>query len=300
MQYDVIIIGAGPAGLTAALYVARSGLKTAVISKDVGGTANSILLLENWPGFKGSGPELIKKFYEHVKEYDIDFILENVLEINKNKNFKVKTKTKEIECKSVILTVGTERRKLDIKGEKELTGKGVSYCVTCDGFFFKDKIVSVIGGRDSAVTSALALSDIARKVYLIYRGEKLRCEDINSKRAEEKENIEIIYNAIPLEILGEDKVSGMKIKEKEEMRDIEMDGIFIEIGSVPLSGFTKNLNLEKDESGFVIVDADMNTNVSGLFAAGDVTNQKLKQVVIAAGQGAIAGKNAYDYVKSLE
>jgi thioredoxin reductase (NADPH) len=298
MKYDIIIIGGGPAGLTSALYSARSGLKTAIVSKDIGGTTSSILLLENWPGFKGTGTQLMKQFYDHVREYNVDFIMDEILEIQKDDSFKIKTRTKELEAQAVILTVGTERRKLKIPGEEKLTGKGVSYCVTCDGFFFKDKTVAVIGGSDCAVTSALALSDIAKQVFIIYRGEEFRCEDINSQRIKSKENITRIYNSIPLEILGEEKVIGLKYKEKEDIKEIQIDGVFIEIGSTPLTEFTKNLNLQLDDSGFIIVDADMKTNIPGLFAAGDVTNQKLKQVVIASAQGAIAAKNAYDFLKA--
>ena len=165
-RYHVIIIGAGPAGLTAGLYAARSGLKVGIVSKDIGGTANSILLLENWPGFEGTGTKLMKQFYDQLKEYNPDFIMENVEEIKKEKDvFIIKTKKEELISSAVILATGTERKKLKIPGEEELKGKGVSYCVTCDAFFFKNKIVGVIGGSDCAVTSALALSDLANKVY---------------------------------------------------------------------------------------------------------------------------------------
>jgi thioredoxin reductase (NADPH) len=207
-KYDVLIIGAGPAGLTAALYSARNGLKVGIISKDIGGTSNSILLIENWPGFSGSGAELMKKFYEQVKKYDVDFILEEVVSIDKiekNKEFGVKTKKQELECRALIIATGTERKKLKIPGEVEFLGKGISYCATCDSFFFKNKDVAVIGGSDCATTSALALSDIAKKVYLIYRGEKLKCESINEERLSKKKNVEIFYNSFPLEVLGKAK-----------------------------------------------------------------------------------------------
>ena len=170
-QYDVLIIGAGPAGLTAGLYSARNGLKVGIISKDIGGTANSILRIENWPGYSGSGPDLMKKFYEQVKEYNVDFIIEEVMSIeeyksDKGREFTVKTKKQELKCKSIIIATGTERKKLKIPGEVELIGKGVSYCATCDAFFFKNRDVAVVGGSDCAATSAIALSDIAKKVYV--------------------------------------------------------------------------------------------------------------------------------------
>jgi thioredoxin reductase (NADPH) len=295
--YDILIIGAGPAGLTAGLYSARNGLKTAVISKDLGGTANSILRIENWPGFKGSGAELMKKFYEQLKDYEIDFIMEEVLSIEKSgKEFLVKAKKQEIKSKALIIATGTERKKLKIPGEVELLGRGVSYCVTCDSFFFKNKNVAVIGGSDCASTSALALSDISKKVYLIYRGEKLRCEDINEKRLEEKKNVEIFYNSIPSSILGKEKVEEIDITIKDKKKKIKVDGIFIEIGSTPLAEFAKSISLKMDSEKFIEVDKNMKTSVDGIYAAGDVTNHKLKQVVVSAAQGAIAAKSAYDWL----
>jgi thioredoxin reductase (NADPH) len=297
--YDIIIIGAGPAGLTAGLYSARNGLKVGVISKDIGGTANFILRIENWPGFKGSGAELIKKFYEHIKEYEIDFIIEEVSSIgksDKDKEFIIKTKKQEISCKALIIATGTERKKLNIQGEEKFLGKGVSYCATCDSFFFKNKDVAVIGGSDCATTSALALSDIAKRVYLIYRGEKLKCENINEERLKEKKNVDIFYNSFPLEILGKEKVEEIKIMSENKKKNIKLDGIFIEIGSSPLAEFTKNLGLKMDEEKFIHVNENMKTSVDGVYAAGDVTNQKLKQVLVSASQGAIAAKSAYDWL----
>ena len=300
--YDIIIVGAGPTGLTAALYSARNGLNVGVISKDIGGTANSILRIENWPGFSGSGPELMKKFYEQVKEYSVDFILEEAVSIENSKDkgeskeFIIKTKKQDIKCKAVIIAAGTERKKLKIPGETEFLGKGVSYCATCDSFFFKNKDVAVIGGSDCAATSALTLSDIAKKVYLIYRGEKLRCENVSEERLKKKENVEIFYNSIPLEISGDNKVEGLKISCKGKNDFLKVDGIFIEIGSTPLAEFTKYLSIKMNEEKFIEVDENMKTSVDGVYAAGDVTHTKLKQVVVAASQGAIAAKSAYDWL----
>ncbi len=295
MKYDVVIIGAGPAGLTAGLYAVRSGLKTCVVSKDIGGTANSILMLDNWPGFSGKGVDLMKQFYEQLKKYDVDFIMGDVNKIEKKgEEFSVNVGKQEIESKVMILATGTERRKLKIPGEEKFKGKGVSYCVTCDAFFFKDKIVAVIGGSDCAATSALALTDLAKKVYVIYRGEKLRCEDINSKRLEKKKNVEIIYNSIPREIKGGTKVESFIL---EDGKEISVDGIFIEIGSVALTKIFNNLGLKLDKEKYIVVDEKMATSVEGIFAAGDVTNFKLNQIVVAASQGAIAAKSAYEQIK---
>lgn len=299
-EYDLIIVGAGPAGLTAGLYAIRSGLKTAIVGKEIGGTANSILSLENWPGFSGNGSKLMKSFYEQIVEYkSVKFYFNDVEVVEKKgKEFLVKTKKDELRSKAVIIATGTERRKLEIAGEKEFTGKGVSYCVTCDAFFFKNKVAAVIGGSDCASTSALALSDLAKKVYIIYRGEKLRCEEITYERIREKENIESIYLSIPLEILGKDKVSSIKIKNKEtnEIKEIKLDGIFVEIGSTPVTKIIQNIGVQLDEEKYIKINDKMETSVKGIYACGDVTNQKLKQVVVASGQGAIAAKNAYEYI----
>lgn len=296
--YDVIIIGAGPAGMTAGLYSVRNGLKTLIISKDIGGTANSILLLENWPGFKGNGSELMKNFFDNLKDYDIEFVMSEVDSIKKSgEEFLVKTKKGEMKTKSIIIASGTDRRKLDVPGEKELTGKGVSYCVTCDAFFFKNKTVAVIGGSDCAAVSAVALSDLAKKTYLFYRGEKLRCEEINVTRLKKKPNVEIFYKSLPVKILGKDKVEGLVIKEDGKEKEIKLDGIFVEIGATPITGFTKELEIKMDKDKEIIVDDEMKTSVKGIFAAGDVTNSKLKQVVISSSQGAIAAKSAYEYLK---
>jgi thioredoxin reductase (NADPH) len=299
-KYDVIIIGGGPAGLTAGLYAVRSGLKTAIIAKEIGGTANSILSLENWPGFKGNGSKLMKSFYDQILEYNqIKFYFEEVKRIEKKKDFVIKTEKIEIEAKALILATGTERRKLAIPGEKELIGKGVSYCVTCDAFFFKNKTTAVIGGSDCAATSALALSDLAKKVYIVYRGQKLRCEDATYKKIENKKNIETIYNALPKEILGKGKVTGVIFEDKEtgKKREITVDGIFVEIGATPLTGVIKNLDIKLDKENYISINENMETSVKGIYACGDVTDQKLKQVVVASGQGAIAAKNVYEFLR---
>ena len=241
----------------------------------------------------------MKKFYEEIRNYEIDFIIEEVDSIEKEKagdKFLVKTKKQELQSKALIIATGTERKKLKIPGEVEFLGKGVSYCATCDSFFFRNKDVAVIGGSDCATTSALALSDIAKKVYLLYRGEKLKCENITEERIKKKKNIEIYYNATPLEIFGKEKVEGIIINVKDKKKNIKIDGIFIEVGSFPLAEFTKKLNLKMDEEKFIHVDEYMKTSVEGIYAAGDVTNFKLKQVLVAASQGAIAAKSVYEWL----
>jgi thioredoxin reductase (NADPH) len=297
MKWDVAIIGAGPAGLTAGIYAARSGLKTIIISKDIGGTANSIITIENWPGYKGSGAELMKKFYEHARNYDIHFAISEVNALEKkNDSFIIKTTRENIECKTIIIATGSERKKLKIPGEEELIGRGVSYCATCDSFFFKNKIVGVVGGSDCATSSALALSDIAKKVYVIYRGEKLKCEDINMRELEKRKNVQIFYNSFPIKIIGKEKVEGVEIIRLKEKSKIELDGLFIEIGSTPLSEFTKELKIKINSDNFIEVNQNMETSVKGVFACGDITDFKLKQVVVSSSQGAIAAKSAGEFL----
>ncbi len=297
-EFDVVIIGAGPAGMTAGIYAVRSSLKTAVVSKNIGGTANSILSLENWPGYIGAGSFLMKKFYDHLNSYkEVEILIEEVESIKKTDDgFLLKLKKQELKSKTIIIATGTERKKLGIPGENELTGRGVSYCVTCDGFFFKNKIVGVVGGSDCAATSALALADIAKKVYIFYRGEKLRCEEITTEKIEQKPNTEIFYNAIPKKILGEEKVTGLVISENGKEKTIELDGIFVEIGGVAIIDFTKDLELELTKEKQIVVDDKMQTSVKGIFACGDVTNTLLNQVVIASAEGAIAARSARDFL----
>lgn len=298
MKYDLIIIGAGPAGLTAGLYAIRSGLKTCIISKDIGGTANSILELENWPGFRGTGIELMKKFYEQLKSYKIEILLEDVKNIEKKgKEFFVKTSSKELITKALILATGRERKVLNILGEERLKGRGVSYCVTCDGFFFKNKVVAVIGENDCVPSSALALADITKKVYVLYRSQQLKCENILFKKIEKNPKIEIIYNGVPKEIKGRGKVESLLIKDEKGEREIKLDGIFIELGYTPLIELAKNLKLKLNKENYILVDEEMNTSVKGIFAAGDITNSKVKQVLTASAQGSIAAKTASEWLK---
>lgn len=298
MDYDITIIGAGPAGLTAALYAAREGLNIAVVSKEIGGTASRISSIENWPGYNGPGKQLMDSFLEQLKPYKITFINEDVSNISKSRNkFKIQVGETTLVSKAVIIATGTDRRKLNIKGEKEFVGKGVSYCVTCDSFFFKNKTVAVIGGSDCAAISAISLADIAEKVYIVHRGVKLNCEDINSRRLNAKENVEFCYQSVPFEIQGKGKVESIIIYKEGKKIELKVDGIFIEIGATPLTELTKKLKLKFDKEGYIVVDKSMKTSIKGIFAAGDVTNFELKQVIVSSAQGAIAAKSAASYIR---
>jgi len=298
-HYDVLILGAGPAGLTAALYSARYTMKTAVIAKSFGGTANLAGEIENWPGFVGSGTELMRRFKEQAEKAGARFLESEVTDVSKDENgFILELNDKVVHGKTIIIASGTEHRKLNIPGEKEFVGKGVSYCAVCDGMFFKNKTVVIIGGADSAAKSALYLSELAKKVYVIYRRDKLRCEPVSFRKLSGRKNVEIIYNTNPIQIIGDKKVRSIKsIQQKKEI-SMDVDGIFIEVGATPAVDIVKDLGIEVDCEGYLITDKEAKTNIEGCFAAGDNTNSALKQVVTASAEGAIAAKSAYDFIQS--
>ncbi len=302
-HYDVLILGAGPAGLTAAIYAGRYNLKTAVVAKSFGGTANLAGELENWPGYTGSGKKLMEKFQKQAQKFGARFLLSEVKNVKKDSNgFVLELKEHEVHGKTLIIALGTEHRKLDIKGEKEFLGKGVSYCATCDGNFFKNKKIVVIGGANSAAKAAIYLADICKKVYIIYRREELRCEPIIFENIKKHKNTEIIYHANPTEISGNQKVEKLKITQQEQNKPekqitLAVDGIFIEIGATPVVDIIEPLGLNVN-CGYIKTDADAKTSVKGVFAAGDISNNNLKQIVTAAGEGAIAAKSAFDFLKT--
>lgn len=301
--YDVLILGAGPAGLTAAIYAGRYQLKTVVVSKTFGGMANLAGEIDNWPGFSGSGLDLMVAFKKHAEKYGAVFIEGEVSVVKKDATgFFVELEGKIIRAKSLIVALGTEHKQLDIKGEKEFLGKGVSYCATCDAMFFKNKKVVVVGGANSAAKAALYLSELAKEVSIVYRKTQMRCEPISLKKIETSSNIKMYYNATPLEIIGDKKVTGLKIKQevngKDEEKLLDVDGVFIQVGATPMTDVVSDLGLEFCD-GYIKTDKEMVTSVKGIFAAGDDTNNTFKQVVVAAGEGAVAAKSARDYLKSI-
>ncbi len=294
--YDILILGAGPAGLTAAIYTGRYNMKTLVVAASFGGTANLAGEVENWPGFLGSGMELMKNIKNQAEKFGAEFLETDFEKVEKDGDiFILHYGDKTVKGKSLIITLGTEHRQLNIPGEKEFLGKGVSYCATCDGNFFKDKIVAVIGGADSAAKAALYLADICKKVYIIYRKNEMRCEPISLTAIEKNDKISIIYNATPVEILGENVVKQIKIKDEKGERSIDVDGVFIEAGAVPATEILKDLEL-KMEKGYVVTGKDCKTNIDGVFAAGDVTNSVMRQMITAAGEGAVAAKGAHEFL----
>jgi len=299
--YDLVILGGGPAGLTAAIYAGRYNMKALVVGKSIGGTANLAGEIENWPGYVGSGAELMVKFREQAASFGAEFLEAEVKTVKKDGDeFVLDIDGKKIKGKSLIVALGTEHRQLNIPGEKEFLGKGVSYCATCDGNFFKGKEVAVIGGADSAAKAALYLADICEKVHVVYRKHEMRCEPVSLSKICDTDNIEIHYNSNPVEVLGKGVVKGLKIKTEDPDEEVveetlNVDGVFIEVGATPAVDVVKPLGLKFDKD-YILTGKDTKTNVEGVFAAGDVTNNSLKQVVTAAGEGAIAAKGVHEFI----
>ena len=298
--YDLVIVGAGAAGLTAGIYAARYNLDAVVVGPEVGGTANLASDIENWPGFKGPGLELMQKFKEHLSSFKVPLFAENVKAIEKKgENFLVKTEKQAYTGKTVILAMGTKRRKLEVPGEDEFAGKGVSYCATCDAFFFKDKVAAVVGGSDAAATAAQILSQHCNKVYVIYRGDYMRSEPARTKALEAQKNVEFLYKTNVTHILGDTAVRKVKL---DNGKELELDGLFIEVGGIPITALAKELGITLAKNERIVVDAGMATNVQGVFAAGDITtgSNEFNQIVTAAAEGSIAALSAFNYVKKRE
>jgi thioredoxin reductase (NADPH) len=301
-EYDVIVLGAGPGGLTAGIYASRYRLKVLILSKNLGGMMNYAEVVENYPGFTGSGMELAEKFTEQARKFGCEILQQGIVDIGKEKTGRFIVQTSEnrtFKAKSIIIASGTERRKLHVKGEENLLGKGVSYCAICDAPLFKGKVVAVIGGRNSAAHAALLLAKYAVKVYIVYRRDKLRCDELLLEEVKKQNNIEVIYNALPSEIHGKDKVEKLVIEVRGKKQEMPLDGIFIEIGGVPITSLAEKVGIKIDDRGYIIVDKDMRTNVDGVFAAGDVTQNSLKQIITAAAEGAIAANSANRFLKGI-
>jgi thioredoxin reductase (NADPH) len=295
-KYDLIIIGGGPAGLSAAVYAGRYKLRTLVFSKEIGGLAGTAHKICNFPSYtEVTGMELMQRFTEHAEKNNAEIIYDEVRKIEKDKKgFRVLTEKNEFFAKKVIFAGGTKRKELDIKGEKEFYGRGVSYCATCDAGFYKDKTVAVIGGSNAALTASLLLAEYAEKIYIIYRkSEFSKAEPTWVELAEKDDKIEFLFNEELTEIYGNKKVEGVKLKSGKEKA---LDGVFIEIGSEPDLTIIKGLKIETDK-GYIKTSKDQRTNVHGFFVAGDVTNCELKQIVTAASQGAMAAYHSYEEIK---
>ncbi len=302
---DIIIIGGGPAGLTSAIYSARALIDTIVIEKMLpGGQPILTTFIENYPGFPDgiSGPEFAERLESQARKFGAKIISSQpVIEVSKEENsFIVKTESDSFEGKAVIVATGTSPRKLGVPGEDVFTGKGVSYCAVCDGAFYKDKVVAVVGGGDSAIIEAIYLTRFASKVYVIHRRNQLRAEKILQDRAFSNSKIFFIWDTVVQSIEGDKKVELLRLKnvKTEEISELYIDGVFIYIGSNPNSSIVKNL-VNLDENGYIITDSFMRTNVPGLFAAGDVRSNTFRQLATAVGDGAIAANSAEGYLGGL-
>jgi len=299
--YDVVIIGAGAAGMTAAIYTSRRMLKTLVISKDLGGQATMAVEVENYPGFDEaiSGFEIMQKFNRQAKKFGVEFVYNEVSEIQpKNNFFKIRTNEQEYQAQSIILAFGLTPCDLGVLGEEKFKGKGVSYCATCDALFYKNKNVSVIGGGNAALDATFLLSKIAKKVYLIHRRNEFRGDEILIQKIKKQKNVQFVLNSIVKEIKGNEFVESIiinKIEEKNE-EEIKVDGVFVEVGYEVKADFVKNLvNLDKKNQ--IIANKNCQTSYPGIFAAGDATDTFYKQIVISAGEGAKAALSAYKYIQ---
>jgi thioredoxin reductase (NADPH) len=298
--YDLAIIGGGVAAMSCALYSGRYKVSTIIFTDSFGGTTASAHLICNYPGFlEITGMDLMAKITEQINNLKIPINYEKVIDIKKEEDhFIVNSDQRAIKAKKILLAIGKKKRKLNIENEEKYLGKGVHYCATCDGVFYKDKIVGVIGGSDAAVTAALLLAEFSEKVYVIYRGSFLRAEPMWLESLEKQENIEVLYNSEVKELSGSVRLEKVILKDDSELI---LDGLFIEIGTIPNTDLIEKLNIKLDDYQEIIVDKEQRTNIFGVFAAEDCTNQtELKQIVTATSQGAIASYNIFKDLKSEE
>lgn len=302
-MYDIIIIGSGPAGLTAAIYAQRAMLKAVVIEKNYYGTGqiSESERVDNYPGLYGeNGFDLGTKFRTHAENLGAEFLDAEVVKICKKDNdYSVLLDNgNSIDTHTVIYAVGTERRKLGVNGEKELTGRGVSYCAVCDGAFYKDKIVAVVGGGDTALGDASLLSKFANKVYLIHRRDKFRASKDSQQKIANIPNIETLLNAEVTNISGNNKVEAITVLQNNSKSEIAVDGVFVAVGSIPNSTIIKDL-VKTDSNGYVVADESGATSAEGIFVAGDVRTKQLRQVVTAVSDGANCVLSAENYLEKL-
>ncbi len=299
-MYDLIVIGTGPAGYTAALYGARYNLDVLQIGEMPGGLISEAPDVCNYPGFKSiRGMQLANRMEEQVKDLGIEVVYDEVESIEgEDQRFEVKATRESYRSKKVILATGQERRRLGLEREGELTGRGVSYCATCDAPLHKGNKVGVVGGGDAALASALLLSEHAEKVYILYRQDEFfRPEPIRVKEIGQRENIGPVFGVNVEELLGEEKLEAVRLDNSETL---ELNGLFIEIGSTPNSELAEDMGIEVTENGYIKTDEERRTSVPGVYAAGDVIDSPLKQVVTAAGQAAEAASTAYEELKEQE
>jgi thioredoxin reductase (NADPH) len=300
-KYEVIIIGGGPAGLTAGLYTSRAGLKSLLIERGIfGGQIINARQVDNYPGFPQgiSGFELASLMHEQAIKYGLETINATVTAIKPEGKYSIITADGKVEAEAVIIAAGSEYRKLEVPGEEEFLGRGVSYCATCDGFLFRDLDVAVIGGGDTAITDALELSEHASKVYIVHRRDRLRAGQILRKKAFERAKLEPFWNTVVEEIIGDNKVSGLKVRNVKtgEITKLEVAGVFVAIGFEPNSQCFVGV-VKLDESGLIKTDESMATSAPGIFAVGDIRKNSPRQVAGAVGDGATAALSAFKYLR---
>ncbi|HZW67564.1 MAG TPA: thioredoxin-disulfide reductase [Pseudogracilibacillus sp.] len=302
--YDVIIVGAGPAGMTAAVYASRANLDTLMLERGVpGGQMADTEAIENYPGFESIlGPDLSNKMFEHAQKFGAVYAYGEVQSVKDHGDYKeITAGDKTYKTKAIIITTGAEYRKVGVPGEEELTGRGVSYCAVCDGAFFKDRQLVVIGGGDSAVEEGMYLTRFAEKVTVIHRRDELRAQKILQDRAFANDKMEFIWDTVVEEIKEADgKVGSVALKNVKtgEKSELKTDGVFVYVGTVPLSEPFKSLGIV-DEEGYIPTNENMETEIPGIFAAGDVRVKDLRQVVTATGDGSIAAEEAIKYIETL-
>ncbi|MBP7506393.1 MAG: thioredoxin-disulfide reductase [Prolixibacteraceae bacterium] len=300
--HEVIIIGGGPAGLTAGIYLMRAGIDTFLLEKVIpGGTPVNTWNVENYPGFPEgiSGRDLMERFTAHARNTGLVIKeFSEVEDISKNEGrFLVKTSEARYEAMGVIVAIGTEPAKMGIPGENGFLGRGISYCATCDGAFFRNLDVAVIGGGDAAIEESLSLANIAKRVYVIHRRDTLRAQKVIQERAFRNKKIEFLWNKKPLEIAGKDQVEYITVEDTKtgERTEVKIDGVFVYVGAKPNTSFLGNL-VKRDETGFIVTDEALFTGTEGLYIAGDVRKKTLRQISTAVGDGALAAVNLEKYI----
>ncbi|RSJ72341.1 Thioredoxin reductase [Streptococcus cristatus] len=301
MMYDTIIIGAGPAGMTAALYAARSNLKVALLERGIyGGQMNNTAEIENYPGYaRISGPELAEKMFEPLENLGVEHLFGQVEKIEDHGDYKkIITEDEVFETKTVILASGANHRHLGVPGEEEYNSRGVSYCAVCDGAFFRDEDLLVVGGGDSAVEEAIFLTRFAKSVTIVHRRDQLRAQQLLQERAFANEKISFIWDSVVKEIKGDDRrVTSVVFGNVKTGQSSESDfgGVFVYVGLDPVSDFVKDLGI-CNEDGWIVTDQHMKTAIDGIYAIGDVRQKDLRQITTAVGDGAVAGQEVYKYI----
>ncbi len=297
--YDLIVLGGGPTAIGCAIYAARFAMDVLIIGKMFGGLIATTHVVENYPAITTiSGQGLMEMFREHMNSLDIPYISDEIRSIEKvDDHYELNSFFQKFKAYSICIATGSERKKLGVPGEEDFAGRGVSYCATCDGPFYKDKVVCVIGGSDSAAKEALFLAQNTKKVYIIYRGKEIRAEPINKQRVYENNKIEIIYETNIVEIKGDTNVKSVIF---DNGKEFEIDGVFIEIGSIPKSDLAKRVGVKTNEKGEIMINRKSETNIPGIFAAGDVADAPFKQAITGVSEGVIAAYSAFDYVKEMD